>query len=306
MQSEEAGAMKCEVVVLGGDEVGSVLPLESRTLVGRSPEADIRLSGLSVSKRHCEFVIEGSGVLVSDLGSRNGTCVNGRPVQKATLSHGDIVLVGDCPLFFRSPDEAPGPPPDIEPADSARGLRTKRLTASEHERWKEKRARRTVEEEVHQVFQFLDFLDLGVIIGKGTVRHLLQEIVVSKVTLALRATRCLLMGVESGNVQRTLASRQEGGAPVPRLPEELLREVLSGDTAVVPWFHAAAEATALLTSCAGPAGSGLLYVERPSALGAYTLFERSVFVGYAAALDSVAAQETGDDTSTQEFRLPSF
>jgi PAS domain S-box-containing protein len=64
-------------------------------VVGRGPDAQIRLEDASISRRHARIVVSerGSSELV-DLGSTNGTSVNGQPVQRATLLEGDRIEFG--------------------------------------------------------------------------------------------------------------------------------------------------------------------------------------------------------------------
>ncbi len=64
-------------------------------LVGRAEDADIRLSGGLVSRRHARVFAMGGRLWVEDLGSLNGVGVNGVKIsQKAELSHGDAIAVG--------------------------------------------------------------------------------------------------------------------------------------------------------------------------------------------------------------------
>ena len=63
--------------------------------VGRCPTAEITLDDASISRRHCQFLIDPYGsLIVRDLGSTNGIYVDGRRVEKATLSNGDEVSIG--------------------------------------------------------------------------------------------------------------------------------------------------------------------------------------------------------------------
>ncbi len=74
--------------------------VEGTLLVGRSEEAAIRLGKSQVSRRHAEIIVTGDQILVRDLGSHNGTLVNGVKVEDtATLSPGDRFEVAD--LCFR-------------------------------------------------------------------------------------------------------------------------------------------------------------------------------------------------------------
>jgi hypothetical protein len=73
-----------------------VIPLRAEvTTVGRGRGADIRLEDPSVSRLHAELVRRGPYVYVVDLGlSRHGTRVNGRPVARRVLDHGDVLSFG--------------------------------------------------------------------------------------------------------------------------------------------------------------------------------------------------------------------
>jgi hypothetical protein len=70
-------------------------------LIGRSQECDIRLADVNVSRRHAELRQEGTAYVIVDLGSTNGTEVNGRRVRQARLEHGDTITVGSSELVFR-------------------------------------------------------------------------------------------------------------------------------------------------------------------------------------------------------------
>ncbi|MFO0843896.1 MAG: FHA domain-containing serine/threonine-protein kinase [Gemmataceae bacterium] len=59
------------------------------TIIGRAQECDLVLRSADVSKKHCRILIGEDRVTVEDLGSVNGTLVNGRPVEKAKLNDGD-------------------------------------------------------------------------------------------------------------------------------------------------------------------------------------------------------------------------
>jgi hypothetical protein len=68
-------------------------------VVGRAPGADIVIGGSFVSGRHARFSRLGDELLIEDLGSTNGTTVNGVPVHGAEqLEDGDIVGIGDVTM----------------------------------------------------------------------------------------------------------------------------------------------------------------------------------------------------------------
>ncbi len=71
-----------------------------RTVVGTDPTADFRLDDPTVSRRHCELVFVDGTVRIRDLGSRNGTFVNGVSIEGAHLATGSVVRIGRTKLAF--------------------------------------------------------------------------------------------------------------------------------------------------------------------------------------------------------------
>jgi hypothetical protein len=92
-------------------------PIEAPgAVVGRGSAATVRIDDPGVSRRHVEFVVQqtgtGSVVTLVDLGSTNGTTVNGQRVDQATLSDGATVRVGSTDILVRvaaGPVSAPQP-----------------------------------------------------------------------------------------------------------------------------------------------------------------------------------------------------
>jgi signal transduction histidine kinase len=98
--------------IVHGADAGRVIELHHAVCsIGRQRGNTIRLDDLDVSRRHAELVIGGHGVELRDLGSSNGTFVNGQQVKQRILKSGDQLLIGDTVLVFRtSTDFAPMPP----------------------------------------------------------------------------------------------------------------------------------------------------------------------------------------------------
>ncbi len=69
-------------------------------VIGRGQDAQFRLPDTGVSRRHLEITWDGQVAVLADLGSTNGTTVNGSPVQTWQLADGDVVRVGHSPLVF--------------------------------------------------------------------------------------------------------------------------------------------------------------------------------------------------------------
>lgn len=94
------------IQVLEGLERGRVygaLPLP--VSIGREEENTVRLNDDRVSRFHAKMQANGDRVILTDLGSTNGTRVNGRPVQVRLLRPGDQVTIGRCLLLYGSPDQ---------------------------------------------------------------------------------------------------------------------------------------------------------------------------------------------------------
>ncbi len=62
--------------------------------IGRGFGADVQLDDIYVSRRHCEIVAAKGVLVVHDLGSKNGTFVNGVRTELSPLRHGDVLTVG--------------------------------------------------------------------------------------------------------------------------------------------------------------------------------------------------------------------
>ncbi|MEM1418600.1 MAG: FHA domain-containing protein, partial [Myxococcota bacterium] len=102
-------------------------PPPSRLVVGRDASCDLTLADADCSREHVELVHDLDGVLLRDLGSKNGTFRNGHEVREARLKDGDELRLGATWLAFEdeaealrrealaAADAAYEPPPDPEP-----------------------------------------------------------------------------------------------------------------------------------------------------------------------------------------------
>jgi hypothetical protein len=111
---------------------------KERTLIGRKPHNDIQIDNLAVSGEHAAIITILNDSFIEDLGSTNGTMVNGKPIKKHFLQNNDVVEIGkhklkyfnDAPtaataadfektMIIRNPSKAPPPAP--KPADAGLG-----------------------------------------------------------------------------------------------------------------------------------------------------------------------------------------
>ena len=89
------------VVRSGGGRAGeSFLLSQDRTLIGRSPECEVFLDDVTVSRKHAELIRDGEAFTITDLGSLNGTFVNRKRIESAQLEDDDEVQIGKYRLTF--------------------------------------------------------------------------------------------------------------------------------------------------------------------------------------------------------------
>lgn len=89
------------------------LPADSQIVVGRSSELDMVLVEDMVSRRHAKIAVTGDHISIEDLGSTNGTFVNGERIRQADLSDGDRVLIGTSIIKLVTAEV--GAPATVEP-----------------------------------------------------------------------------------------------------------------------------------------------------------------------------------------------
>lgn len=97
------------LVFTDGDGTHKIENLGWSLVLGRADEADLTLKDARASKRHCEIRFESGHYVLEDLGSANGTVVNGNYVTQVNLQHGDLLLVGRTDIVFECPERIPEP-----------------------------------------------------------------------------------------------------------------------------------------------------------------------------------------------------
>ncbi len=94
------------VVVVQGPAAGARVALEREVVIGRDPRCELPIGAADVSRRHARIVPDADGHRVVDLGSTNGTWVNGRPITSRKLAPGDRIELGSCVLRYLRQGEA--------------------------------------------------------------------------------------------------------------------------------------------------------------------------------------------------------
>jgi len=97
----DGGKPKLRVQSGAGLSVGSAYDLSQGALLGRGDKADIQLEDGFASARHARLIPQGDVMVLEDLGSTNGTYLNGEPLRGAQPLHaGDRIKIGDSEFSF--------------------------------------------------------------------------------------------------------------------------------------------------------------------------------------------------------------
>jgi FHA domain-containing protein len=99
--AEQGGMPRLRVESAPGLRSGAAYDLTNGAVLGRSDQADIQLEDQFSSSRHARLLPQGDAVVVEDLGSTNGTYLNGQPLSGPQPLHdGDRIRIGDSEFIF--------------------------------------------------------------------------------------------------------------------------------------------------------------------------------------------------------------
>jgi FhaA, N-terminal domain/FHA domain len=96
-----AAGQRAELVVHTGDDVRRVALDKEVLTIGRLPGSDVVVDDKGVSRRHAQIRTKDGASTLTDLGSTNGTNLNGKPVQSRPLNDGDRITVGTTVIEYR-------------------------------------------------------------------------------------------------------------------------------------------------------------------------------------------------------------
>jgi pSer/pThr/pTyr-binding forkhead associated (FHA) protein len=99
----ELGSGAWSLIADSGPEKGQIIPVMDRTEIGRALECDISILEPALSRKHAELELTDDGLLIRDLGSVNGTFVNGEKVDEASLNDGDVLAFGRIRFIVSGP-----------------------------------------------------------------------------------------------------------------------------------------------------------------------------------------------------------
>jgi ABC-2 type transport system ATP-binding protein len=117
VSEHDQGVSSVKVAIVKGDDAGREFSVSHALLLGRDPQADVLISDLEVSTKHASLAPHAGGIAIEDLGSTNGTFVNGQRITSAQpLNVGDQIQLGETVLEVRGPkivtgDESLAPSP---------------------------------------------------------------------------------------------------------------------------------------------------------------------------------------------------
>ena len=97
---ESAGEKKAYILFLSGPLVGKLQPLqEGETILGRATEDDVVVNDNRISRRHISIKVDQGKTVIKDLGSTNGTFVNGKRIDSHILKDGDKIQISSSTIF---------------------------------------------------------------------------------------------------------------------------------------------------------------------------------------------------------------
>lgn len=147
--------MQVNLVFLKKDGTTSSFELPSTvTFIGRRQDCDFCIPLMVVSRRHCEISQDFGKVNVRDLRSRNGTLVNGQPIEETQLKAGDVLKIGPVEFVV----QIDGVPESFEEYLSASEVQTEASTPEQPEA---STAEKPEEEDFEEVMQDFSGIDLS-------------------------------------------------------------------------------------------------------------------------------------------------
>ncbi len=105
---------------LDGVVLREVALSKERTTIGRRSHNDVVIDNLAVSGEHAVIFTSGADTYLEDLGSTNGTTINGQPIKKHRLQNGDVIEVGKYRLRYLAEGAAPDGEVDIDTSQPLR------------------------------------------------------------------------------------------------------------------------------------------------------------------------------------------
>jgi adenylate cyclase len=209
------------------------------TVVGRAPTSDIPVFDPTISRRHAELVPDDKGVQVRDLGSSNGTFLNGSRIENGMVVVGDTITFGK--VAFKLLQVAAAPPPAAAafkdaPAGATivRQLPVKNTPGSAFAAIKsgEQAAVATAEDKIQQKLKIL--LEVSTELGRAVETDTILEKIVEQAYQILTVDRVAIQLMDDKSNLVTKIARDKRGAEQQRaVPQSIARAAIEGRVAIL-------------------------------------------------------------------------
>ena len=209
-------------------------------VVGRAPTSDIPVFDPTISRRHAELVSDDRGVQVRDLGSSNGTFLNGSRIENGTLSVGDTVTFGK--VAFKLAQIAPPPAPGgtqvagqtVGGATIVRQVQVKNTPGSAFQAIKssEQEAASTAEDKIQQKLSTL--LEVSKELGRAIDTDTILNKIVEQAYEVLTVDRVAIQLMDdAGNLVTKIARDKRGGDQPRAVPQSIARAAIADKVAIL-------------------------------------------------------------------------
>lgn len=212
-------------------------------LVGRAPTCDVPVFDATVSRRHAELTLVAGGVKILDLGSANGTFVNGDKVTERTARGGDVVTFGKVVFKLQDTSPAkpamPGPPAGATIVRSIKGGSTSfGIPVAELEALRSPSTGEQAKEVVDAIQRvqdkLKDLLAVSVALSKVTRLEELFGEIVKKAQDTLNVDRVAIMLMdENGQLVTKIAQDKRGAEQSRSVPQSIARQAAQNKEAIL-------------------------------------------------------------------------
>jgi len=208
-------------------------------VVGRAPTSDVPVFDPTISRRHAELVTSEKGVDVRDLGSSNGTFLNGSRVETCTVVVGDTITFGK--VAFKLQNVAAAPPPAAAALKDAPAgativrqlpVRNTPGTAFQAIKSGEQEAVASGEDKIREKLSIL--LDISTELGRAVETDALLQKIVEKAYAILTVDRVAIQLLDDTGTLVTKIARDKRGGDQPRaVPQSIARTAVNDKVAII-------------------------------------------------------------------------
>jgi adenylate cyclase len=208
-------------------------------VVGRAPTSDVPVFDPTISRRHAELVPSDKGLEVKDLGSSNGTFLNGSRVETCTVSIGDTITFGKVAFKLNSVGAAPPPPAAREGGPPPGATIVRQLpvrntpgTAFQAIKSGEQAAVSSAEDKVRQKLSML--LEVSTELGRAVDTDAILQKIVDQAYKVLTVDRVAIQLMDDTGALVTKIARDRRGGDQPRaVPQSIARTAVADKVAII-------------------------------------------------------------------------